>query len=492
MVKNPKYDNDLVILGYLNQRLNETEKTVNSNNKEELSKIPKNYSSPPITPYYKDSLLCYNNKIYRCIASRLQGVFSWDDWSVVATDDTTISDFINNTYEVEKLEIQEQIDGKVQTYYQEIDPALEWKTDLEKFKHTGDYWYNTANNTQWRYNQITTTSPITYGWGQVNVPNAVFDLIDKKKSIYTEKPTSYKKDDLWVIEDTVLDEDLPIGTTENPIARGDWVFSITDSNVYNKEHWIKRDEKVDITYLETHYYNTEVLDTKFTVLESNVDSKITKAKDEIELQVNQNYTTKKETETIVYDYDEKIGKINNTLTTYGENISNLSVENGKISASVTNVETIVNETAVNLNNNYMPTEQINAQNDSLKKELEYTTTKMTELSTTIDGVNITVKTLGATISDMNYAFKTDALTISTYESKINSKFDNMGVKVYNYEKLMAIFNHKGTGVGDLIVTGTAQIGYLKFMKSTKNSKPITAIHHIISEIQTLEDLESGE
>ena len=150
------------------------------------------------------------------------------------------------------------------------------------------------------------------------------------------------------------------------------------------------------------------------------------------------------------------------------------------------------ELETNLNNNYMTSEQVNAQTDSLSKEIEVTNTKVSELKTTIDGVNITVQTLGATISDMSYAFKTDALTISTSASKVNSKFDNTGVKVYNYEKLMAIFNHKGTGVGDLIVTGTAQLCYLKFMKSTKNGKPITAIHHIISEIQTLEDLEGDE
>ena len=117
---------------------------------------------------------------------------------------------------------------------------------------------------------------------------------------------------------------------------------------------------------------------------------------------------------------------------------------------------------------------------------------MSELKTTIDGVNITVQTMGGIISDMSYAFKTDALTIATSESKINAKFSNTGVKVYNYDKLMTIFNHNGTGVGDLIVTGTAQICYLKFRKTVKNGKPITAIHHLISEIETLEDLESDE
>ena len=151
-----------------------------------------------------------------------------------------------------------------------------------------------------------------------------------------------------------------------------------------------------------------------------------------------------------------------------------------------------NELETNLNNNYLTAEQVNAQTDSINKEIEVTNNKMTELKTTIDGVEITVQSLGTMVADMSYSFQTDALTISTSASKINSKFDNTGVKVYNYDKLMAIFNHKGSGVGDLIVTGTAQIGYLKFMKSTKNGSPITAIHHITNVIQTLEDLEESD
>lgn len=179
------------------------------------------------------------------------------------------------------------------------------------------------------------------------------------------------------------------------------------------------------------------------------------------------------------------GQIDKVMTIQNRKIAELIVQDDEITQRVSATET-------NLNNNYMTSDQVTAQTDSLSKEIATTNTKVTELKTTIDGVNINIQSLSAKIVDMNFSFQTDALSISTSASKINSKFNNTGVKVYNYDKLMAIFNHKGTGVGDLIVTGTAQIGYLKFMKSTKNGKPITAIHQIISEIQTLEDLESDE
>lgn len=365
MVQNPKYDNDAVNLGYLNKRLKQSEKDITTDNNNSISKIPKNYSIPPNPPYYKDSLLCYKNKIYKCNTTKLNGVFSWNDWTIAATDDTTLSDFINNTYELEKLEIQEQIDGKVQTYYQEMDPSNEWTTDLEKSKHIGDYWYNTTNNTQWRYNRNTTTTPITYGWGQVNVPNSVFDLIDKKKSIYTIKPTSYKKDDLWIIEDTLSDEDLPTGTEDNPIAKGDWVFSVADSDTYNKEHWIKRDEDISLSYLEQHYYTIGDIDYSFKELERNTDSKITKAKEEINLNVSQTYTTKEEHTKAINDFDKQIGTINDTITTHETNISNLNVGVGKISASVESIESKTEELSVDIDGvkeNIIPTSTVSGPN----------------------------------------------------------------------------------------------------------------------------------
>ena len=92
------------------------------------------------------------------------------------------------------------------------------------------------------------------------------------------------------------------------------------------------------------------------------------------------------------------------------------------------------------------------------------------------------------LSDMSFNFSTLGLRIATTLDPNNSLFDNTGIKVYNYEKLTAIFNNKGSGIDKLIVTGTAQIGYLKFQKSTKNGKPVTKIYHLKNLIEDLEDL----
>lgn len=107
----------------------------------------------------------------------------------------------------------------------------------------------------------------------------------------------------------------------------------------------------------------------------------------------------------------------------------------------------------------------------------------------LETANGTIETLEGKITDMNFNFSTKGLSIGTSTDSNNSLLDNSGIRVYNYTKLNAIFNNKGSGIDKLIVTGTAQIGYLKFVKSTKNNKKVTKIFHLKELIEDLEDLE---
>lgn len=105
-----------------------------------------------------------------------------------------------------------------------------------------------------------------------------------------------------------------------------------------------------------------------------------------------------------------------------------------------------------------------------------------------DALNNKVIGIEGTLEDMSFNFSTKGLAVGTTQDSNNSLLDNTGIKVYNYTKLNAIFNNKGSGIDKLIVTGTAQIGYLKFEKSTKNGKPVTKIFHLKQLIEDLEDL----
>lgn len=337
----PKYDNDNISYGYLKKLLKKysLDETI-TDESQDRGTISKVYIVPPNTPYYKGTILVYNNKIYKCNNTRKLGVFNWNDWDVVATNDSSLNKFIEDIYDVEKIQIQEQLDNKIETYYQEIDPALEWDVDLIKAKHVGDYWYRTSDDTQWRYCSYTNTSPITYGWRQVNVPSAIFDLINTKKSIYTSKPNKYKKNDMWIIEDDISDNDIPT-SIDNPIKRGDWVFATQDSEIYDKSHWIKRDESIDIDYLKEHYYTTEEIDEKNKVISENFDSKIDKSKDDILLSVERDFVKEATYTKAINDFDTKIGTIENTVTQHSEDISSLRLDADAITSSVSSLTEVI-------------------------------------------------------------------------------------------------------------------------------------------------------
>lgn len=106
-----------------------------------------------------------------------------------------------------------------------------------------------------------------------------------------------------------------------------------------------------------------------------------------------------------------------------------------------------------------------------------------------DALNNKVLGMEGTLADMSFNFSTKGLSVGSSLDSNNSLLDNTGIRVYNYTKLNAIFNNKGSGIDKLIVTGTAQLGYLKFVKSTKNNEPVTKIFVLKSLIEDLEDLE---
>ncbi len=94
------------------------------------------------------------------------------------------------------------------------------------------------------------------------------------------------------------------------------------------------------------------------------------------------------------------------------------------------------------------------------------------------------------VERMSYAFTTDDLAIAKSSDPVNTRINNQGLKVYNYNSLQAIFNHKGTGVQKLIVVGDSQLANLRISKAKdENGNDCTDISFLVSNIQRLSDLE---
>lgn len=127
---------------------------------------------------------------------------SWVEYNKY-TDDSSLTTWLTNTYTSDKLNLQNQIDGKAETWYQSSDPSTTpspgWNTIELKRKHEGDLWYDTTNKVTYYYNK-TSTNPETYGWVQQEIPTSVFNTISGKANIFTggsTEPTGAKEGDLW-------------------------------------------------------------------------------------------------------------------------------------------------------------------------------------------------------------------------------------------------------------------------------------------------------
>lgn len=98
--------------------------------------------------------------------------FKADEWKKASkyTDDTGLHDFILNQYTPDVANILNQIDGKIECFYQASDPATNWPA-ADRPRHEGDQWYNTNTKKLYRY--------VVAKWQQVNTGTSAGVVIAK-------------------------------------------------------------------------------------------------------------------------------------------------------------------------------------------------------------------------------------------------------------------------------------------------------------------------
>jgi phage minor structural protein len=137
----------------------------------------------------------------RCKTAKESGSYSADDWELATkyTDDSALTNFVANTYTIDQSSLQAQIDGKIETYFQETDPNT-W-TEADRLKHNGDMWYSSSTKLLKRYDGTTNS------WNTIEDQKAIDaytaasqaqDTADGKRRVFTTTPTPpYDVGDLW-------------------------------------------------------------------------------------------------------------------------------------------------------------------------------------------------------------------------------------------------------------------------------------------------------
>lgn len=162
-----------------------------------------------------------------------------------------------------------------------------------------------------------------------------------------------------------------------------------------------------------------------------------------------------------------------------EKIAQVVIENNQI-------KNTVSQNYQETNNNITET---NKQLTQIKEDISGVNINVSNLTTKTQEIDGNIEKIEQKLDDMSYDFTTAGLKVGKSTDDNNTVLDNNGIRSYNKTELNAIFNKNGSGVDKLIVTGTAQIGYLKIKKTIRNGKKRTSIYHLEELIENLTDLE---
>lgn len=339
MVTNdPKYDTDAVNLRFLNKRMSEEKESSNK----ELSFYGKNFSSPPNPPYYKGWTYTSNDKIYRCINDRKIGNFNESDWIIIynGKQNKLISE---NFLYLSEIELIEQSDGKIETFYQEEDPSKDWQTTTDKSIHEGDYWRTKKDNVYYSYVYTKfVTNPITYGWVEIQVPLSIFNTIMGHRNIFISIPETYQKDDFLKISNddmkNYFSADLSIGT---------FLYAKKDNSIFEESDWELKDDEMSLKSMLSYYSTTEEINKILEVTNKEIQSDIVKSKESITAYVKEEYTEKTTTEKIKKTVDangkliDEIRGSESSETTF-KNLAQLTLELDQIMQKISKTIDLTN------------------------------------------------------------------------------------------------------------------------------------------------------
>ncbi len=216
------------------------------------------FTATPYTPYHVGDLWVQGSTghILRCIKERLTGAYAASDWERASkyTDDSGLTNFINNNFLPTVSDIEEQIDGKIESWFQTTDPATAWTTTAERNKHVGDMWYNSSTKTLKCYRRqilqiIGGGTTYNFFWTTIEDQKAIDayeaasqaqDTADRKRQVFVGRPAGpYDVGDLW----------LRAWTDSTGVARKDLYRCVTSrASGFNSNDWAEA----------TFYDNTQV------------------------------------------------------------------------------------------------------------------------------------------------------------------------------------------------------------------------------------------
>lgn len=445
----PRYDEDIVNLGYLKKTIDNSEKNIKK-------QVNKTYGSKPNPPYYKGDTWVEQNTVYTCINTRGIGTYDENDW-VSESGAKEEAQSKNKTfltkpskYNVGDMWILQTDNDHKAGKRGEILVAI-----TGRVKYNKSDWVN-----QLSYGSISSINEVSEGLNNAinrigNVEGAIKDGIII--TFYQDTvPEAKHIGDLWYVTDMLE------GYTKGKLYR------------YDGNDWSILDDPEITQAFEKANEATLIADGKIQSFYS--DEEPTEDVGVGDLWINtaeQNKLHRYNGTNWIEVYDTRIDDVITGIDT-------ITKRNVQITTDLGQITQRVSETETKLNNDYLTTEQINAENQTIKEDIDFIKKQQTTVETTAQGLQIQidqinnegVKTVKNTTVDINE----NGVSVGKSDSEFSTTMNNTGTYMYAYGKQIAKYDKDGAETANFKATGEVEVGYLKILKGETNGERRTHIH----------------
>ena len=267
-----------------------------------------------------------------------------------------------------------------------------------------------------------------------------------------------------------------------------YAFEATDVGVI----WLEPGQCIALKDNDTDSYNSYYLTANITIntgikssteaeipSETETEYKVTTEEEKKTLKVER---LAKKNEGLIQDIiiqqtqtETKLEDTNELIDTINENVANLTIEKDNISATVS-------ETITRLDNDYMTTEQIEAENQTMKDDLDIIKQQQASMELTSSGLQVQIDEINnngvSVVKNTTVNIDEKGVTVGKSDSEFSTTMSNTGTYMYSYDKQIAKYDKDGAEMYNLTVQNEAILGYLRFIRAEVGGEKRTHIHWI--------------
>lgn len=302
-----------------------------------------------------------------------------------------------------------------------------------------------------------------------------------------ESDNVYKKDEESIALNGLCEIKIKENQFMNFDNRSDYLDELAEK-LFGLEYYLNDFSSTGIMYYDLlDMYNIEIFGKTYNCLMLNDEQDITQGLEEnihtdrpetSETDYKKADTTDRKINQTYLIVDKQNQKITQVIAESAENTERVNEMQSTVDGSVQRIT----ETETRLNNDYLTADQVEAENQALKDNIDILKQQQLTITTNAQGLQVQidqinnegVKIVKNTTVDINEA----GVTVGKSDSEFSTTMNNTGTYMYAYGSQIAKYDKDGMETGNLKATGEVEIGYLKIIKATVDSEKRTHIHWI--------------